>query len=699
MTNVTENLAITANFANSAPTANAQILSTPENQATAIILTGSDPEGSGLSYAVATLPVHGTLSGTAPNLTYTPTTGYVGTDAFTFTVTDGMNSSLAATISIAMSQMQKTVTFTSAGNGIINVASTQTVNWSGSTIPVTATANSGYHFVNWTGTGDFVTTTSNPLVVSTVTSDMVITANFANSAPTANSRSVTTPENQAVAISLSGNDPEGSNLSYTVTTPPLHGSLSGTAPTLTYTPAAGYAGSDSFAFTVSDGINSSVPETISITLLPYTVTVPGVVANGIISPSLSQTVHFGSVLSFQVTPDIGYSIGEVTGCGGTLSGGDYTTAAITGDCSVSVTFVKNIYTVTASIPGGNGGVSCTPAITYYGTSAICTITPASNYLLSSLTDNGIDVSPSANAASYTISDITTNHSLAATFSLKKFFVTVNAGIHGTSTPNINQSVLHGNTISFQLLPDAGYHIVTPITSSCGGTLTGSVYTSAPITADCSITTEYAVNQYTVNAFSGSGGSISPGTQEVQYGKTTSFTVTPSSGYFTGPVSGCGGTLAGDIYTTGLIKGDCSISATFITAPVPISTGKGIITCSKPAVAGDNVNCLVTPDKGYHLSSLTDNDVSVLTSVTNKYNYSLAAVTAPHTIKASFAAYSLADALRAIRIAVGVVSPTTDEYLWLDVAPLDASKPKSNGTIDILDALVLLKHSIGSYTEW
>jgi hypothetical protein len=101
-----------------------------------------------------------------------------------------------------------------------------------------------------------------------------------------------------------------------------------------------------------------------------------------------------------------------------------------------------------------------------------------------------------------------------------------------------------------------------------------------------------------------------------------------------------------------------------------------------------------------LSSLTDNGTNVLASITNRDSYTLNSVMASHIISATFATYSLADALRALRIAVGIAIPTPDEFLWLDVAPLDLSKkPKGNGKVSTLDALVLLKHSIGSYTDW
>ena len=56
-------------------------------------------------------------------------------------------------------------------------------------------------------------------------------------------------------------------LTYTVTAGPAHGTLSGTAPNLTYTPDSGYFGSDSFQFTASNGTATSAPATIALTVV------------------------------------------------------------------------------------------------------------------------------------------------------------------------------------------------------------------------------------------------------------------------------------------------------------------------------------------------------------------------------------------------------------------------------------------------
>ena len=89
-----------------------------------------------------------------------------------------------------------------------------------------------------------------------------------NDAPVANAQAVTTPQDTAKAITLTGSDADGNPLTYSVATQPSHGTLSGTAPNLTYTPAAGYSGADSFTFVVNDGTVNSAPATVNITINP-----------------------------------------------------------------------------------------------------------------------------------------------------------------------------------------------------------------------------------------------------------------------------------------------------------------------------------------------------------------------------------------------------------------------------------------------
>src|SRR5262249_31447350 len=55
---------------------------------------------------------------------------------------------------------------------------------------------------------------------------------------------------------------------YAIVTPPTHGTLSGTGPTFTYTPAANYNGSDGFTYRANDGILDSNVAAVAIVVQP-----------------------------------------------------------------------------------------------------------------------------------------------------------------------------------------------------------------------------------------------------------------------------------------------------------------------------------------------------------------------------------------------------------------------------------------------
>lgn len=87
-----------------------------------------------------------------------------------------------------------------------------------------------------------------------------------NAKPSAIAQSVSTKEDTAVTTTLKGSDPNNETLSYTVHTTPTYGTLSGIPPDLTYTPIVNYHGTDSLVFSVSDGLQSSDPATVSISV-------------------------------------------------------------------------------------------------------------------------------------------------------------------------------------------------------------------------------------------------------------------------------------------------------------------------------------------------------------------------------------------------------------------------------------------------
>lgn len=89
-----------------------------------------------------------------------------------------------------------------------------------------------------------------------------------NQKPIAEAQSIATGYTRPIAMTLKGSDPDGDPMSYHIQATPSHGSLTGTAPNLTYTPKAGFFGLDSFSFVISDGDLESEPAVVSIQVLP-----------------------------------------------------------------------------------------------------------------------------------------------------------------------------------------------------------------------------------------------------------------------------------------------------------------------------------------------------------------------------------------------------------------------------------------------
>ncbi|HUF98792.1 MAG TPA: alpha/beta fold hydrolase, partial [Ilumatobacter sp.] len=85
-----------------------------------------------------------------------------------------------------------------------------------------------------------------------------------NTAPTADALSIEVGRDTPQQITLTGTDAENDDLVVTHVSSPAHGTISGIAPNVWYTPAAGYVGPDSFTFVVSDGQVSSTPGTVTI---------------------------------------------------------------------------------------------------------------------------------------------------------------------------------------------------------------------------------------------------------------------------------------------------------------------------------------------------------------------------------------------------------------------------------------------------
>ncbi len=91
---------------------------------------------------------------------------------------------------------------------------------------------------------------------------------------TAAPQNLTTPYMTPLTLTLWGRDVSGLPLTYAIIEPPHGGTLTGDLPTLTYTPAENFTGADSFSFQVSNGVTTSRPAQVYITVTPAGDTTP-----------------------------------------------------------------------------------------------------------------------------------------------------------------------------------------------------------------------------------------------------------------------------------------------------------------------------------------------------------------------------------------------------------------------------------------
>ena len=120
---------------------------------------------------------------------------------------------------------------------------------------------------DYNGTDSF-TYTVNDGIVDSELATVGITVNPVNDPPVAEGQSVSIEFNTSVAITLGGSDVDGDSLTFSVISGPEHGSLSGTAPDLIYSPQAGFSGEDAFTFIASDGELESEIAIVNVTVNP-----------------------------------------------------------------------------------------------------------------------------------------------------------------------------------------------------------------------------------------------------------------------------------------------------------------------------------------------------------------------------------------------------------------------------------------------
>ena len=256
--------------------------SLPEDSTLDLTLQGTDPDGNSLQFSVVSGPTKGVLSGTAPNLTYTPAANYNGPDSFTFLVNDGILNSTPATVAIVVTGVNDApialpkslttaedsplpITLVGTDEDGNPLAFTLLGGPANGTLGGTAPNLTYQPAANFSGSDAFTFRVNDGTADSTPAT-MLINVTPVNDAPIAISKSVTTEQDSPLPITLAGTDVDGNPLTYSVIGSPANGALSGTGQNLIYQPAFGFSGNDELSFQVNDGTIISATATVSITV-------------------------------------------------------------------------------------------------------------------------------------------------------------------------------------------------------------------------------------------------------------------------------------------------------------------------------------------------------------------------------------------------------------------------------------------------
>ena len=507
------------------------------------------------------------------------------------------------------------LSYACTAGGVITGATSQTVNQGASGASVIAVPSSGFHFVRWSDGS-----TINPRTDTNVTADITVTATFAVDA-------------FAITPSAGANgaiDPSGSvSVSY------------GDTQSFTITPGTGYHVQDVLVDSVSVGAvfsctftNVTAAHTIaaSFAINTYTLTVD-VTGSGSVAHFPDQTTYtHGTSVQLMATPATGW---HFTGWSGDLSGiTNPATITMDGNKAITGTFAINTFTITP-FAGPNGSISpATPQTVDYDSNLTFTITPNTGcHVLDALVDgNSVGV-----VTTYTFTNVTANHTIAATFAINPitistYTLTYTAGANGTISGTSPQTVNQGASgIAVTVVPNRGYHFV----SWSDGVATAA-RTDTNVTANINATASFAVDTFAITASAGANGAIDPsGSVSVNYGSTQSFTITSSTGYHVQDVlvdSVSVGTVPSYTFTNVAVSHTIAANFAIDTYILSYTAGtNGTILGTSPQTVNQGASgttVTATPTVGYHFVSWSDGSLTAARIDTN--------VTVNVNVSASFA---------------------------------------------------------------
>ena len=273
----------------------------------------------------------------------------------------------------------------------------------GASCTLTAEANPGYTFTNWTENGNVVSTQAH--YSFNVNGNRTLVANFTQLQHT---------------ITVSANPNNGG----TVTGDGTYNY--GQSCTLTATPSTGYSfvrwtknGNEvstntSYTFTVTE----SATYVAHFQIQSYTITATANLSNGGTATG-GGTYSYGQSCTLTATPNQGYTFTNWTENGNVVSSNAVYTFTVNGNRTLVANFSQNAYTITASANPSNGGTTTGGGTYSYGQSCTLTAMPNQEYTFTNWTENGNVVSSNA-VYTFTVSG---NRTLVAHFNLMNVDIT------------------------------------------------------------------------------------------------------------------------------------------------------------------------------------------------------------------------------------------------------------------------------------
>ena len=384
----------------------------------------------------------------------------------------------------------------------------------------------------------------------------------------------------------------------------------------------------------------------------YTVNA-GAAQHGQISPVGQSIVNCGGSIVYTITPNEGYHLESLLVDGVSVTPTlTYSFENVNANHTIIPTFVLNRYRIVASANFG-GSVSPMSTTVPYGGNTTITISPRNCYHLDSLFVDGVSVELSD---AYTFSNISEDHALRAVFAISSYTVVAEDAENGFISPSGATSVTCGESISYEITPNVGYHLDSLFVDGSSVVPT-STYTFSNVVENHTIRPVFALDEFQVIASAGVGGSVSPTSQMVGYGSTATISVSANDCYHLDSLIVDGQSVAlADTYTFTNVTENHTLRAVFAVdefTVTAVSDANGEIS----PIGGSVVNCgesiayTITPNEGYYLDSLFVDGESVAPTLT----FTFTDVAENHTIRPHFDRYEFL--ITAIAGEGGSVSPT------------------------------------------